>query len=112
MSVRVSQSIAVTLVMILLAAAGCGNEEPDLRQKFWDYLDCHELASLAVQMSEDKYPASHISEIHRIKQTVDTPTLRECEGSAEFIDGSFSRVLLWAEERPNGDTKWGYEVIP
>ena len=90
------------LLTVVVLAVACGEEE-DFDSRFWENLSCGTLASLATQMSKDDYPDSHIVKIYRLRQTFDSPTLRECEGAVEFADGHYGQVTLWADEKPNGD---------
>ena len=50
-----------------------------------------------------------MEDVYRLRGTVDTAKLTECEGTAKWNDGTKTRVVVWLEEKPEGGARYGYE---
>ena len=89
------------------AILGCSTPAPtptpDLLSRWYS---CERLADLAVELSQDEYP--WIVQVYRLRRTVDTPSLTECSGSAEWIDDITRDIHVWAEEQSGGRIQYGY----
>ncbi len=97
------------LIMVLVTLGcveGTPTPSPTPLSKLSQY-DCADIATSAKQLTEDE--VIQITDIYRLHMTVDTPTLRECEGRAEWSHGERVGITIWTEVRDDG--LWnGYEL--
>ena len=95
------KSVSVRIgVVVAFVTLGCSSPAPTPDLLSYRY-SCEYLSELAIELSRDEPP--YIVEIYRLRHTLDTPKLTECEGSAEWSNNANRDIIVWAEERSDGD---------
>ena len=99
--------LALTIALLMLSCAeGTPTPVPSPTSILSRY-NCSEIATSVKELTEDK--VSQITDIYRLHMTVDSATLRECEGRAEWSHGQTVGITIYTEER-DGSLWSGYET--